>query len=320
MELRKHYFLDEYTIVASDRAKRPHQFKHDDKKNHEKSEVDYFAPGNEEMTPPEIYRFPENAKGKDWKIRVFPNKFAFYKTEGNPKINTDNGFYTFSSAYGYHEVIVEHPKLEKQLWDLSETELKQVFKTYKLRIEELSKRENIKYVLVFKNSGKDAGTSIAHTHTQVAASAIIPPKITKKEIAVSKYQKDPFEEIISKEKNSDRRCFENDSIIAFTPYSSKFPMELWILPKKFKLNITEFDENEFDDLAEIMSKVLKQLSTINAPYNFYLHYGLDKLRFHIEVCPRLAKWAGYEHGSGIIINAISPEKAAKFYRGEPDEE
>ena len=57
--------------------------------------------------------------------------------------------------------------------------------SYKMRIEELSKKENIKYVFVFKNKGKDAGTSIAHTHTQIAATSLVPTIIQKEESAIN---------------------------------------------------------------------------------------------------------------------------------------
>jgi hypothetical protein len=40
------------------------------------------------------------------------------------------------------------------------------------------------------------------------------------------------------------------------------------------------------------------------------------LHFHIEVTPREATWSGFEYCSGTIINSVSPEDAAKFYRGE----
>lgn len=311
MELRKHYFLDEYVIIATERAKRPDQF-HSERKE-KKPKVDFFAPGNEDMTPPEIYRWPED---KDWKIRVFPNKFAFLKAEGNPKLQTDNGFFTFSNAYGYHEVLVEHPDIEKQLADLDIEGIKKVFETYNMRIEELSKKENIRYVQVFKNSGSDAGTSIFHTHTQIAACPIIPPNIQKEEAAMKKFQKCPYCQILEVEKNSLRRCFENERFVAFTPYASRFPFEVWVLPKKHKTRMTEFDEKDYSDLANIMSNILKRLKELNAPYNYFLHYGIENLHFHIDITPRLAKWAGFELGTGIIVNAMPPENAAKFYRGE----
>ena len=61
-----------------------------------------------------------------------------------------------------------------------------------------------------------------------------------------------------------------------------------------------------------------KLAKLNAAYNFVLHYapkGKD-LHFHIEVLPRIAKFGGFEFSSGIIVNQMMPEDAAKFYREE----
>ena len=38
------------------------------------------------------------------------------------------------------------------------------------------------------------------------------------------------------------------------------------------------------------------------------------MHFHIEITPRVAEWAGFELSTGTIINTISPEDAAEFYR------
>ncbi|MFP4112147.1 MAG: galactose-1-phosphate uridylyltransferase [Candidatus Woesearchaeota archaeon] len=312
MEMRKHYFLDKFVIIANERSKRPHQFYH--KKEENKEDIDYFAPGNEHLTPDESYRYPENSTGKDWQIRVFPNKFAFLDPDAEKGIDSSENNFIHSKGYGYHEVLVETPDINKNLSDLKHDELKLVFRTYSKRIKELSSRQGISYVLVFKNSGKDAGTSIRHTHSQIAALEIVPESVKLKEDAIKKYGKDPFEDIIEKEKDSERLCFENNTMMAIAPYASRFPFEVLVVPKTFKKNIIDFEENELDDLTEIMSKLLKKLNDLNASYNFYLHYGIEKMRFHIEIAPRLGKWGGFEIGSGIIVNSVLPKDAAKFYR------
>jgi UDPglucose--hexose-1-phosphate uridylyltransferase len=80
----------------------------------------------------------------------------------------------------------------------------------------------------------------------------------------------------------------------------------------------EFDDQDFSYLADIMKKILSRLKEINVAFNYYIHYSPDKknLHFHIEIIPRVAKWAGYEFSTGTIINSTTPEDAAKFYRGE----
>jgi len=309
-ELRKDYVLDRWVIIATGRGKRPHQFAA--KKEKQEVEVCYFCPGNEHMTPPEITRVEENG---NWVIRVFPNKFPAVIQEGNPIIKTDNKYYTFSSAYGNHEVLVESANHDEQFADLSIKRIKQLLHMYNSRILELSKVNGINYVLVFKNQGKEAGTSIVHTHTQIISSSKI-PDLVEKEIEANK-DGCKYCQIIESEKNSDRRVLEN-SFVSFTPYASRFPFEVWVFPKRHVTCLDDLNDLELEDLANQLKNILTKLKELNAPFNFYLHYapqGKD-LHFHIEIIPRLAVWAGFEYGSDITINTMAPEEAAKFYRGE----
>jgi len=310
MELRKHYFLDRWVVIAAARAKRPKQF-HEE--SHGKEGTCFFCPGNEHTTPPEIGRIPLN---DSWKFRWFPNKFPAVEEKGNPNIETHNKFFTFASSYGHHEVIAETPEHDKQLWDLSREDMAELFLIYKNRIEELSEKPNIKYVTIFKNHGAKAGTSLIHSHTQIVGQNHLPTIIEEK----LKHSKDscPYCEIIEVEKNSDRRCFENESFIAFTPYASRFNYEIWLMPKKHISNLTFMTNDDVIYLSDILKKILDKLKELNLPYNYYLQYAPkgESLHFHIEVIPRLATWAGYEYATETIINSVSPEDAAKYYRGE----
>ena len=53
-ELRKDYILDKWVIISEKRKKRPHEYKEKPPLVVEK--VNYFAPGNEKLTPTEIGR------------------------------------------------------------------------------------------------------------------------------------------------------------------------------------------------------------------------------------------------------------------------
>ncbi|MBN2111870.1 DUF4931 domain-containing protein [Candidatus Woesearchaeota archaeon] len=308
-ELRKDYVLDRWVIISTGRSKRPRQFK---KLEAHHVEVDFFAPGNEHMTPPEIGRI---GTGSKWQMRWFDNKFPALEQDVKNGIETHNKYFTFSGNYGYHEVVVETPRLDKQLSDLTVKQIETLLNVYCERIDDLSKKPNIKYVCVFKNHGKEGGTSILHSHSQIMALNHIPNEVRNEVEACKRYSSCPYCEIISTEKQSDRRCFENNDFVAFAPYASRFNYEIWVFPKKHARTLKE---TNLGSLAEIMKKILKKIKSLGADYNYYLHYAPegDDLHFHIEVAPRLATWAGFELGSGDTINSVSPEDAAKFYRGE----
>ncbi|MBN1502970.1 galactose-1-phosphate uridylyltransferase [Candidatus Woesearchaeota archaeon] len=314
-ELRKDYILDRYVIIATERSLRPHQFKRQEESK--KVDVCYFCPGKEDLTPPETGRVQIETKGmKGWCIRYFPNKYPAVMQEGNSIIKTDNEFFTYADAVGMHEVIVETPEHEKELADLSVQHIARVLEVYKERIEMLSKLPDIKYVAVFKNSGREAGTSLVHSHSQIIAYNLIPPIITEKEQACRKSNSCPYCKMLNIEKNSYRRCYENEHFLSFTPYASRFPMEVWMLPKRHVLSIAELSGPEMTALAEMLKRILLKLKDLNAPYNYYLQYGLEKMHFHIEILPRLSTLAGFEFSTGTIINTLTPEEAAGFYRNE----
>lgn len=310
-ELRKDYILNRYVIIATDRAKRPDQFKQ--KKEKTKKGTCFFCPGNEHLTPPEIDRIE---KGKKWLIRCFPNKFPATKPRGNPIIRTDNTFFTFSDAVGKHEVIAETPDHSKQLADLPVSHIKLVLQMYIKRINEISQISGIAYVTIFKNQGEESGSSLPHTHTQIIALNKVPKTIQEETDTSKNYPTCPYCDILNIEKNSYRRIKENDTFVSFTPYASRFPFEAWIFPKRHTTSITELTEQELIDLAAQLKHILKKLKKLNAPYNFYIHNAPkdQDLHFHIEIAPRLSLFGGFELGTDDIINVMSPEEAAKFYR------
>ena len=310
--LRKDYTLDRWVYYATERKKRPIEFK---KEEHVKeNKTCYFCPGNETLTPQEIGRVEEK---NTWKIRWFPNKFPAVELKGSAKIKKSK-FLTYSDAYGKHEVIAETRNHKKQLADLSVEHIKEILKVYILRIKYLSKLPDVKYISIFKNKGPLAGTSLVHSHTQIVALSKI-PELVKEEIEASKKSsKCPYCGIIKIEKKSKRKIFENKSIIAFAPFASRFNFEAWIFPKNHKKSLAEFDDNELKDLASILKKILLKLKKLNATYNYYLHYAPKghNQHLHIEIAPRYAKWGGFELSTDEIINSVMPEDAAKFYKSK----
>lgn len=307
--LRKDYTMDRWVYYATARAKRPREFKNVVVKEDRKC---FFCPSNEHLTPKEIGRV--EYKG-GWKIRWFLNKFPAVEKAGNANIKSKKHF-AEGNAFGVHEIIVETPHHKSQLADLPVQQIRETLEVCRFRIKDLSKISGIKYVDVFKNQGKDAGTSLAHTHTQVMALPQIPPLVSEEITAAKKYKKCPYCDIVRTEAKSRRKIFETKNIAAFAPFASRFNYEAWIFTKQHKKNMEELSEGELNDISIALKKILVKLKKINASYNFFIHYAPDKadLHFHIEITPRLATWGGFEISSNAIINSVMPEDAARFYR------
>lgn len=315
MELRKDYLLNRWSIISERRNDRPHTIINIPESEKTKSKKEcFFCPGNEEKTPNEVYKKEKEGK---WFIRVIPNKFPAADSKASEPIQTHNNYYTFSNNHGHHEIVIETPDHDKKLGDLDEEHISNILKTYADRVSSFNDSRD-KYVCIFKNQGNEAGASISHSHSQIIVISLIPPIVSEKLSAVSKYSFCPYCDIINREKGSDRRCFENDTFASFTPYASIFNYELLIFPKQHIKDFSTFSDKTYSDLASIIKKAVSKLEKEGFDYDMAYYYSPDKenLHFHVEIIPRISKWAGFEVGFGTDIVTISPENAAKFYRGE----
>ena len=308
--IRKDYILDRWVYYATSRKKRPREFKSYDVKNETKDCL--FCPLNEKLTPPEIGRVESNGH---WKIRWFLNKYPAVEKRGSPRI-ISRKFFLEGSAYGIHEIIAETNHHKSQLADLPVEHIMELLDVFRVRIKELSKAKNVKYVQIFKNHGKDAGTSLIHSHTQVMALSRIPSLVKEEINATKKYKKCPYCEIIRLESRSKRKIIETKNVIAFAPFASRFNYEAWLFVKRHKTRMEELNGAEIRDLASTLKKLLVKLKKINSSYNLFVHYspGKEDLHFHLELTPRLATWGGFEISTSAVINSVMPEDAARFYR------
>ena len=109
---------------------------------------------------------------------------------------------------------------------------------------------------------------------------------------------------------------EDKHVIAFTPYASIHNYEIWIMPKRHLDNMTVLNNTERISFAKILKKILLKVEELGLPYNYYFHQVINDEDQHLymKITPRGSVWAGVEIGSGVIINSVSPEDAAEFYR------
>ena len=129
-----------------------------------------------------------------------------------------------------------------------------------------------------------------------------------------------FCDIIEREAKSPRLISEDADFVVLAPYASINPMEFWILPKKHAPNILNLTAPEISAFAKTLKASLKALKNLvnDPPYNYGIHLALnpdaqDSYHWHLEVYPKLATWAGFEKSTGIYINTVTPETAARAY-------
>lgn len=191
---------------------------------------------------------------------------------------------------------------------------------YSRRTQDIAKNKKIDYILCFKNQGSKAGASIIHSHSQIFATEILPPEIHEEMGLAQNYKIKhgicPYCDIIKKEMKSKRKIFEDKNIAAFTPYASEYHYEAWIFPKRHIDNITLLNKEEAKSFAKALKKILIKLKKLDLSFNYFLHNAVSNKDQHLylKIQPRDSVWAGVELGSGLVINSIPPEEAAKYFR------
>jgi UDPglucose--hexose-1-phosphate uridylyltransferase len=265
-----------------------------------------------------------------------PNKFPACGIENSLKKH-GVGMYDMMANFGAHEVIIETPDHQKELKDRTTDEITEVITVLQDRVEDLHKDKRLRYILVFKNKGRDAGASLMHPHHQLIALPITPKRVREELHGAENYFKlkercifcDLMEEEIS---SGERMVYENDAFMSFCPYAARFPFETWILPKDHSIDFYgQKARGKTGALADILKTLLAKFSKVlnNPSYNYIIHAAPNRFprggywqtieydfHWHIELWPKLTQVAGFEWGSGFYINPVSPEAAAGYLRNE----
>src|SRR5262245_16922994 len=106
-ELRRDPIVGRWVIIASERAKRPTDFRSE--RAPRASGLCPFCYGQEDKTPPEILAYRPTGTPRDtpgWTVRVVPNKFPALMIEGALD-REGEGLYDKMNGIGAHEVIIE---------------------------------------------------------------------------------------------------------------------------------------------------------------------------------------------------------------------
>lgn len=288
-----------------------------------------FCYGNEYMTPPEIqaFRNPKTEKNTaGWQVRVVPNKFPALQIEGNLD-RRGLGIFDMSNGIGAHEIIIETPYHEKDLSDLEPGEIGNVLKMYCLRSLDLQKDKRFKYLMIFKNYGSGAGATLDHNHSQLIALPMIPKNVIEELKGSGAYfefrERCIFCDMIRQELDEKERIItQNDHFIAFCPFASRFPFEMWVMPKEHQLSFHDISDGSIASMAGILKEVLVRMKAVlnDPPYNFIIHTspidGEERqgYHWHMEIMPRLSRIAGFEWGTGFYAVSTPPEIAIKYLK------
>jgi UDPglucose--hexose-1-phosphate uridylyltransferase len=316
-QLRKDPIVGRWTIIATERARRPAAFVDPLSTKTDPKDCPYC----QDISSPGIYA----SHG----VKVTHSSSPILD-DSKPFERRGHGLYDVAHSYGSHEIVLEATEHTANMADLPAEQIKAVMQTYALRMQSHRKNPFIEYILAYKNYGVAAGSrNIGHSRSQIMAVPVLPMRVKDKISGAEKYfdlhERCLFCDMVKQElKNKERVVGENEHFVVIAPFASRFPFETWILPKDHHCDFADGINGYGDHLAAIMKDILLRFKIgLNDPaYNYMIQTSpaknlssfKDYYHWHIEVMPRLTRVAGFERGTGFYICPIPPEMTAAFLR------
>ena len=328
-ELRYHSTTGEWVLISPKRGKRPNDFGAPTIKRvvSPKRNCPLEDPQKHGNAIPHFW-LPEDKPLGKWQIQVLPNKYpALTHRHMSCASSHRDGIYTVTTGVGHHDLLVtrDHYKNYRQL---SDEQAYDILNSLVKRYNELIADDCMQYVSMFQNFGPNAGASIYHPHYQILALPVVPNTIGRSLYHSREHWKIHKRcihcDIIKQEmKEKKRIVYEEDGIVAFVPFASKEPYQVNIFPREHLSYFEDSPKYILKHMAIGLKRILKSVAVkLGDPdYNFYIHTApiVNKKQYkhyhwHIEVIPKSNVSAGFELGTGVEINPVFPEEAAKFLR------
>ncbi len=326
-EMRFNPITLDWVVMAPDRALRPDDF-HGVAEAHPARPAHRddcpFCTGNESMTPGETARI--SAPDGSWLVRAFPNKFSVFDP-GCELQRKKNGTFRSMAAAGVHEVVVEHPRHDLDLCDMEPAHLALMLRMYRERYQALRHHPLAESIVIFKNQGRRAGSSLEHSHSQITAAPVLSSQVIMRLQEARRFHELEggclycavlHEELLAEE----RVIEEGSSFVAFMPYAALSPYHTWVFPRKHQSSYDEISDEDIAELAGILSRLLRRLrAAAGGPdYNITIRsapvgeVSSGCFHWYLSVVSRISQLAGFELGSGTYINSMRPERCAELLR------
>ena len=299
----------QWTVVAPGRADRPTDHAPD------AAVRCPFCPGHEDMTPPEVLRVP--AAGP-WRVRVVPNAYAL--VTARPGAGPD-------AVTGRHEVVVESPRHDDDLRFAGPAAVGEVLWAMRERCRAMT-AEGAAAVVVFRNHGAAAGTSLRHPHSQIVALDRVPPGLARRWAHAREHLARTGRRLhddlaAAARAGGDLVVADTAGVLVHQPWASEVAHQTVLLPADDAAEFAGASDAALAAVAAMLPRVAAALAAVrdDPAYNLVLHAGpagdpdaARWYRWHIGLYPRVSHRAGLEIGTGLAVSPAAPEQTAPQLR------
>lgn len=278
-----------------------------------------FCPGHEDAT---LTALDTVERGDHWQMRVIPNLYPAFDGNTGFVVHHLGPVHVTADASGVHEVFVYTPDHQGGVDQLSDEDAAALMQVVQRRLAAHAAAPEVRYTQVIVNHGREAGASLAHPHAQILGLPFVPGEILDEERAFARFAGGCVicTTIEAELAAQDRVVFADDDVVCIAPFWSGAPFELLIMPRRHEGHLQDADAGSLDAVGRGIRDALKHLKaslgdlSYNLGFHTAPHEHSGQFHWHVHLWPNLVTAAGFERGTGVMINVMPPETAASTLR------
>jgi len=319
-QLRLDPLTSRWVVIAMDRADRPSAFApRSAPVQADTSRPCPFCPGNEGALPPALETY--SASG-NWLVRVVPNLYPAFEGDHPFVVEHRGPVFTQATAGGIHEVLILSPEHTAGWDELGDDQASLVMAAIRDRIEEHSVVPGLRYSQAIVNSGREAGASIEHPHGQLLGMSFVPRELAEEQAGFARFAGRCLlcTTVDAEEDAGHRVVYADERVLVICPFWSGTPFEMLVVPRTHSPHLHRAAPADLMAVGRSLRNVLHQLRHRlgDVAYNIVFHAApyraQEPYHWHVHIWPKLTTLAGFELGTGVLINIVPPEQAAEDLR------
>ena len=280
-----------------------------------------FCPGNEAETEEILAQYPTSA---DWQARALLNRFPAVSREVIPP-ETLGGH--ARPATGVHEILVEGRAHDGDLPDFAPELRDVVLRAYRDRLRAIEGTDGIRYVAMFRNRGRRAGSSQPHPHGQLVGTTVAgrlqDRRWTLARSHARREGRSLLDTILARELDADERVVESSKeFVVLCPFAPQASYQTWIVPRFDRGSFSALDDGMLQRFGEVLARTVKRVLEVSGRESYNLLWRLPPVRgrsdpaafWYMDIIPRSGGPAGVELSTGFSTCSTTPEAAARALR------
>ena len=323
-QLRLNPLNGRWVTIVAERAERPHDFAPRSLPvEGNPARACPFCAGSEDATPPAVESLAaDGTHDGDWQVRVVPNRYPAFEGDDSMAVHNLGPVHVQAAASGIHEVIVLSPTHDGSWKDLDDDGVSLVMRALQGRMKEHSGQRNVRYTQAIVNQGREAGASLVHPHGQLLGMPFVPGEIIDEERAFARFEGGCILCVTADAELSDgvRVVVANDDVVVVCPFWSGTPYEMLVIPTRHDGHLYDAPEASVEAVGRSIRDALRMLAdrlgdiAYNLVFHTAPHQHGNAFHWHAHIWPKLVTVAGFERGTGVMINISPPEEAASDLR------